>query len=329
MKKVSIIVPIYNVEKYLDDCIKSIINQTYNNIEIILIDDGSTDKSKDMCDIWKLNDNRIIVVHKENGGLSSARNAGIKIATGDYLAFVDSDDIIDEKMIENLVDLLKEEKADISVCKFKKYLEKDNPKFSYLDEKIIYDKNNALKELLFDRLTSHVCNKLFKKELFGNIEFPEGKNYEDLRTTYKIIEKCNKIVETKSELYGYMIRDDSITQKFGEKNLENYIEAVNERYLHYKKKYQNLNTENIQGKINYIYTYYFKIAYSNSKSLLKNIKLKEEYKFLKENLKGNIKLNYYKLLNRKQRLLLNILMFSPTIYFYTIQAKIKLKKEAI
>lgn len=326
MNKVSIIVPIYNVEKYLDECIKSIVKQTYNNIEIILIDDGSTDNSSNICDKWENKDKRIIAIHKENGGLSSARNEALKIATGDYLAFIDSDDIIDEKMIETLVNLLETKQANISVCQFTRYLEGNKPTFSHLEETNIYNKNKALVELLYDKLTSHVCNKLFKKELFNDIEFPKGKNYEDLRTTYKIIEKCDKIVETKSELYGYMTRNSSISKKMNEKNLEDYIDAFNERFIYYEKNYPQFKKENIIGKIQYIYICYLKIADCNNKELLKNNKLIKEYNFLKKNLKKQIRLEYYKQMSKKQKIMINILLINPKIYYYTITTKIKLKE---
>ena len=124
-KKISIIVPIYNVEQYLDKCVESLVNQTYKNLEIILVDDGTKDKSGEMADLWSIKDDRIKVIHKKNGGLSDARNAGIKIATGEYITFMDSDDYINYRMYEILMNNLEKYNADISVCAVKKVYKED------------------------------------------------------------------------------------------------------------------------------------------------------------------------------------------------------------
>ena len=180
-KLVSIIVPVYNVEKYLSKCIDSILAQTYKNLEIILVDDGSKDNSGTICDEYSKKDKRIKIIHKPNGGISDVRNHGLKIATGDYIGFVDSDDYIAEDMFETLVSLLEKNDADISIVSFYEYY---NGKLIGVRENEnveIMNKVEAIKELLIDRkIQSYTWNKLFKKELFDGLQFPVGKNFEDI-----------------------------------------------------------------------------------------------------------------------------------------------------
>ena len=224
---ISIIVPVYNIEKYLQKCIKSIINQTYKNIEIILVDDGSKDNSGKICDEFKQIDNRIKVIHKENGGLSDARNAGLKIAKGEYIGFVDSDDYIAQDMFETLYKLAKENNADISIVSF---YEIYNGKvigvrdFKSLEE---MDKIEAMKELLIDtKIQSYAWNKLFKKELFENIEFPTNKNFEDIATTLLLFEKANKVMLLEDPKYYYVRRDNSIIGTRNYKTYKDYLDVI-------------------------------------------------------------------------------------------------------
>ena len=191
---ISIIIPVYNVEKYLKECVDSVRKQTYKNLEIILIDDGSKDNSGKLCDELAKEDNRIKVIHKENGGLSDARNVGIENATGEYIQFIDSDDFVEKDMIEILHNDICQEKADVSMCSL--YLYKDGEKTtdaSYKRE--IFNKELVLKEILLDeRVRSYAWNKMFKKSLFESIRFPKGKVFEDIYTMSPIFQKANKIV---------------------------------------------------------------------------------------------------------------------------------------
>ena len=173
-KKISIIVPIYNVEQYLDKCIESLVNQTYKNLEIILIDDGSKDNSRKIVNSWTAKDNRIKSIHKKNGGLSDARNAGMKIATGDYIGFVDSDDWINYKMYEVLINNLEKYNADISACAINKIDEK-----YFIDEKQVLNENicmftaeEALENLIDEGILKQtLLNKLYKIEVINGIFF--------------------------------------------------------------------------------------------------------------------------------------------------------------
>ena len=216
MEKISIIVPIYNVEKYLEKCIKSILSQTYKNLEIILVDDGSPDKCGMICDKYKEIDDRIIVIHQENKGLSGARNTGLKNANGKYVCFIDSDDYINEHMIETLYENLIKTGSDISICDFFQVKENENIKIKKIENAVkIMNKQECLKKLLYHKYKLDIVtwNKLYKQELFNNIEFPEGKIYEDFATIPFLIDNSNKICCTKQKLYFYVQRNGSINNK--------------------------------------------------------------------------------------------------------------------
>lgn len=219
---ISVIVPVYNVEEYLDKCIKSILVQTYKNMEVILVDDGSTDKSGELCDRLALKDNRIKVYHKGNGGLSDARNFGIDRSHGKYLTFIDSDDIIAEDMVEELYGLLKENNGDISICDPVHIFSSNDYKFESGTKVQVFDNEEAIIEMLYQ--TSFLVSawgKLYKKELFDNINFPKGILFEDIAIMYKLFFISKKIIYSNSKKYGYMHRENSITTKdFSIKDLD-------------------------------------------------------------------------------------------------------------
>ncbi len=212
--KVSVVIPVYNVEKYLKQCLDSVVNQTLKDIEIICIDDGSTDNSGKICDEYALKDNRIKVVHKENGGLSDARNTGINIATGEYITFIDSDDTVEKDMIEYLYNILKKFACEMSICthnvikcnkKKKNFNLKSDYKLSSKEciEKMLYD----------DGVDTSAWAKLYKRELFENIRYPKGKLFEDIATTYKLFVKSGTIACGHLAKYNYKIRNTSIVRK--------------------------------------------------------------------------------------------------------------------
>lgn len=211
---ISVIVPVYKVEKYLKPCVDSILNQTYKNLEIILVDDGSPDNCPKICDEFIEKDNRIKVIHKENGGLSDARNAGIDIATGEYLAFVDSDDYIDSCMYERLLEKLIENNADVAMCYAKNIYDDDCDFYDVEQKEIdIYDSNDIFKALFKKELNNFAWNKLYKKSLFSEIRYPKGKIYEDLFTTYRIFGLCERAVLDRTQMYYYRVRSESIMGK--------------------------------------------------------------------------------------------------------------------
>jgi len=211
---VSIIVPVYNIEDYIEECLNSIIDQSYENIEIILVDDGSVDKSSDICDRYSSKDKRIKVIHKKNGGLSDARNRGIKESSGEYLSFVDGDDYLDKDFIKMLLELLLKNNADISVCEYFKYDGINIKKKTKNTGSNTFNNIEAIKDIF---APSSICevmtwNKLYKKKLFidNDISFPEGKIHEDNFTTYKLFYYSQKITYSNKPLYYYRQRLNSI-----------------------------------------------------------------------------------------------------------------------
>ena len=254
---ISVIVPVYNVEKYLERCIDSILKQTYSDLEILLIDDGSSDNSGKICDEYAKKDNRIKVIHKKNGGISDVRNVGIENAKGDYIGFVDSDDYIADDMFETLYKLSNENNADISIVSF--YEMYNGKLIGVRDDKTLtkMDKQEALKELLIDtNIQSYMWNKLFKKELFDNLRFPLGKNFEDIATVLLIFERANKVVLLQDPKYYYLRRDDSIVGHRTNKTYLDYLEVVYDKYLYLKDKYPKIEVYNAYNYvINMIWVY--------------------------------------------------------------------------
>lgn len=207
---VSVIVPVYNVECYIAECLDSICRQSYHNIEILVVDDGSTDNSGNICDLYKSNDKRIQVYHKENGGLSSARNLGLEYARGDYISFVDSDDSIRIDMIESLYVFMLENCCEIVECAFAKNSDKNNGKYKLID------KHEALKEYISSQYfypNVSVCNKLYKAHIIKKLRFPEGKIHEDYLFQTMAFNNVNRYGFVNEEMYNYRIREESITHR--------------------------------------------------------------------------------------------------------------------
>lgn len=268
---VSIIVPIYNVEKYLDQCIKSLCSQTYKNLEIILVDDGSKDKCPTICDTWATKDNRIKVIHKQNGGLSDARNYGIENANGEYICFIDSDDFISPDYIQILLNNLLKENAQIAECQYYDYFDEDKILIDHENEDITILSNlQALRSMYnFKGFSIMIWNKLYKKELFNNIRFPKGKLHEDVFTTYKLIYKSEKIIQTSKKIYYYRQRQNSISKQFTEKRLD-VIDAFKEIDDFYTEhNLNNFKILNYQRALNTILLFYY---LSKSKDIQKKLR---------------------------------------------------------
>ena len=218
---ISIIVPVYNVKKYLKKCVESILAQTYPNIEIILVDDGSTDGSTQVCDKYSTHPN-VNIIHKKNGGLSDARNTGIENMKGEYVAFVDGDDYIDENMYFIMFNEMKKRNCSISCCGMIR--EDEDGNISKIircpDSPREYDEKEATEEiLLFRDIDVSVCNKLFHKSVFEYIRFPYGQTNEDAAVVFDIL-KANKIVHVGKAFYHYLYRGGSITAEYNPKLME-------------------------------------------------------------------------------------------------------------
>lgn len=225
---ISVIVPVYNVEGYLERCIDSIIAQTIENIEIILVDDGSTDSSGLICDRYAEIDNRIKVIHKENGGLSDARNAGITVASGQWYSFIDSDDYISENFLEDLYSAAKDNDCQIAVCNMVRVYEDGTAEnfYSPSNELVVLKDDNKYETLV----QPSVCNKLFKSQLFNDVDFPKGKYSEDTFVYHILIYKSKGAVFTGNNGYFYYFRRDSILgrPKYTDRYFD-FVEAVYNR----------------------------------------------------------------------------------------------------
>lgn len=210
---ISIIIPIYKVERYINECINSVIRQTYTNIEIILVDDGSPDHCPEICDCYSNQDNRIIVIHKNNGGLSDARNAGMKVSTGKYVTFIDGDDIVSIKYIERMLELAIKNNADIVQINYTK--DKANLGLISDDAVKVFTHDDAMKNLLrMQDIKEASWGKLYKREIAEKVVFPVGRLYEDVLTAYKFVYHSRVFVcDTLSNLYYYRPNPDGIMHK--------------------------------------------------------------------------------------------------------------------
>ena len=204
---VSIVVPVYNVEDYVSKCLDSLKNQSYKNIEIVIVDDGSTDSSSEICDAFAKDEPRAKVFHKTNGGLSDARNFGLKKTKGEVIAFVDSDDFVKKDYVFKMLQEMEESKSDIAVCGY----DNTTPKKEVLSG----EKATARLLVRQENVDILAWNKLYKKNLFikNNVEFPKGQNHEDILTIYKVMSKAKKVVFVDEALYNYVERGNSITNK--------------------------------------------------------------------------------------------------------------------
>ena len=222
---ISVIVPVYNVEKYLDRCVKSILSQSFSDFELLLVDDGSPDRCGEMCDEYAKGDSRIKAFHKRNGGLSDARNFGIEKALGEYLMFVDSDDYIHEQMLETLHRLITENDADLAVCSAMDVFEgKEVTQVREIRE-FTLNKTESYKYMLRGDGLPSACNKLYKRQTVGEVRFPVGMLYEDGFFTPQILKRVEKTAVTSRPMYYYFRRGDSITTKPFRKGDLDVIEA--------------------------------------------------------------------------------------------------------
>ena len=240
-KLVSVIIPVYRSEEYLDKCISSIVGQTYQNLEIILVDDGSPDNCPEMCDRWAEKDCRIKVIHKANGGLSSARNVGIELAGGEYLSFVDSDDWIASDMFEKVMKLFDENDPDIVTFDCNRINEKGEIYASTenIEDGLISSKK-AIHELLKGNINNYAVNKVYKKHIFDGIRFPDERVWEDMAIAYKLLLNCRSVYCYSAKLYFYYTRSDSISKTIDEKALGHIFLARYECHNALKEVYPSV-----------------------------------------------------------------------------------------
>ena len=301
---ISVIIPIYNVEQYLRRCLDSIVNQSYTNLEIILVDDGSPDSSPQICDKYASKDNRIIVIHKENGGLSDARNAGLDICKGEYISFVDSDDWVSQDYINELYSSIKNSHADIAIVNHTHVTDnfKINTESNQNYTIKLFSKQQALFKLIAKQHQPFVVSwgKLYRKELFNNIRFPIGKYHEDEFTSHLLINRASKIAYSSKILYFYFQRPNSITN-------QNHTTDIIEAF---------------ENRLNFTVTnnFNFLIPFAASNLCWKYLNLcfqnyinKEDYKQILNKAKENQKLMAIRKLSD---IFLFIFLWNPKLYFF-------------
>ena len=238
MDLISIIVPVYNVQSYLPMCLESIVGQTYSNLQIILVDDGSPDLCPQICDEWAEKDNRINVIHKKNGGLSDARNCGLNHVLGEYVCFVDSDDILNPNYIEWLHDAISLNGLKLSACDIACFYDGDTLNYENNNSKTeIYSAEEGLRQILHgEGVRAIACNKMYKVDLLVGEQFVYGKHHEDEFFTYRMIDKAERVAYVNSALYYYRQRPGSIMASFSIKRLDaleaflERLELLNEKY---------------------------------------------------------------------------------------------------
>lgn len=306
----SVIVAVYNVEKYIEKCIQSIVNQSIQELEIILIDDGSTDNSGAICDRYAKSDSRIRVIHKKNGGLSDARNAGIEVAQGEYIAFVDGDDYLHSKMYEVLMMNLKQTNADISICAFQDVQDYEIVQECDINSQLCEQIMPADVYHLFTQLIMTVAwNKVYKKDLFQNIRYPKGRLHEDEFVIHHLVGQSKKIVKTDLPLYYYVSRNGSIMKQINTKRIDDTVEAFLDRINYFEQnKLPNLvkETSDILGNALIMYGYRARKMQANNKS--------EIYQKSKELIRFMLNNNHVFFSDMRKREL-KLYLFSPELCF--------------
>ena len=307
---ISIIVPVYNVEQYLEKCVDSIINQKYKNLEIILVDDGATDSSGKLCDELAKIDNRIKVYHKENGGLSDARNYGVERATGDYIGFVDSDDYIDSEMYEELYEAIKKENVDVVECNLKIIYPDRVELFTEQKYYNVYTKQEYLEEYLkIEKIFGSACVRLIKSDIAKKLKFPVGKLYEDTYYAYDLIEKVDRYVIMNNPYYNYLMRENSITNTKFNPRIFDLIEIV-EKFR--KTTYENYPGLKEAADCRKMYAYF---SVLNSILLEENYRDNEYYSEILSYFKRNyINLLKNKYINRNRKLSVILIKLNIDLY---------------
>lgn len=322
MSKVSVIVPVYNVEKYIEKCIESIINQTFRDIEIILVDDGAQDSSGTICDEYAAQDERISVIHKENGGLSDARNAGVKKATSDYVLFIDSDDYIKETMVECLYELAVKHQVDMSVCGvYNVYSSGTKAQCDVLEE-FRCDNVEAFGHVLVgQKIPGTVCNKLIKREIAQKLQFPVGRIYEDAFYTTQLMQHVKSVYVTTEPMYYYYHRAGSITTTPFKKKDMDLVDAYEKNLAVAEEKFPEI-VEQAKFRLDWAY-----FTVLDRMLQLEDYKSNEDYQMVVTHLKKNawsvIKSKYF---YKSRKIGAFALLFSVRVY--RAMASYNIKKNA-
>ena len=279
---ITIIVPVYNVEKYLSRCINSLINQTYQNLEIILVDDGSPDNSGHICDEYAAKDSRIKVIHKVNGGLSDARNVALDETNGDYVLFVDSDDWIEKSTCEQLLRIAAEQSVEVVCFGYRMLTEQKTINTIHVEKSLRLTPAEAIDKIIYrvkkNCIANYVCNKFFAKQLFNNVRFPKGLLFEDQGTTYKLLHNAKMVYVSDSVFYNYFQHSGSITSGwYRPKAIHDRIVIWKERLGFIQKYYPDLKDKQIALLIGEIFVGLIKLRYDANYSVFIN-EIWNEYK---------------------------------------------------
>ena len=313
--KISVIVPVYNVEDYLEKCLNSLVNQTLEEIEILVINDGSTDNSQKIIDEFQEKfPQKIKAFSKENGGLSDARNFGIDRATGEFLAFVDSDDYVSENMLQEMYDLAIKNQAELVICNLQKVDENGNvtqkltqiPNFS---DKINLEKNFSV----FADISYFACNKIFKKELFEGKRFQKGMHFEDIELIPQLLLQCKTLSKTDAFHYQYLERTNSISKSHTERGLDIFkavknVEKSFENSIYSSKKEELKGFQILEG----IYTFLAYLAFVKDDEVYQKMS-SELKKFIKERNISTLEILKYKRFGKNYLL---SMPFKKQVYYY-------------
>ncbi len=307
---ISVIVPIYNVEEYLDECILSLINQSYKNLEILLIDDGSPDACPKICDEYAQKDNRIRVIHKKNGGLADARNVGLDNAKGQFISFVDSDDWIMAQTYETMMRFLLGNNLDIVCCEISRVCNgKEIERYRFYDNETVLSGKDVTREILLDKIGSQVVKGLYKRECWENLRFPVGMLYEDIPVTFLAFSRANYVGFIAEPFYLYRTNDESIS--LSPKPLKPYHQFLGfkEHYDYALKHYPDIVGDCLGNVAMYAISTCFHY-YSEKNVALKEPCIQTEC-FLKENKK---QIKAYNGFMKSRKLALNAFYFSKPIF---------------
>ena len=316
MPLISIIVPVYKVEKYLKRCIDSICAQTYQNIEIILVDDGSPDNCGLICDEYARKDDRVVVIHKENGGLSDARNAGIDRAKGDFIGFVDSDDYIQKDMYEYLIGLIVDYDADIATCTVCECYEGQLPVLQKSTFIRVVNRVDVMRMALESQITMFVVDKLYSKKLFESVKFKQGKIYEDAFVSIDLLEQVKKAVISDEQKYYYTKRSDSISNCLFNENTHDIVEAHDYNYYKVTQIEPSLEKAAMVRRCWARFVVLDKMILS--KEPLSSQKGTEYIRFLREHRK---EIMQSKMLSKGRKLSFLVLLVSPFLYSKVVWSK--------
>lgn len=286
---ISVILPIYNISSYLDKCMASVLNQTYSNLEVIMVDDGSTDECPAICDSYKKRDSRIVVYHKSNGGLSDARNYGIERANGVYITCIDPDDYVDLDYIEYLYMLVRKYDTKMAICQHRVHYDNGSLKENGTVGDEVIDNKKCIERMLYhDVIDTSAWAKLYHRELFLNVKYPKGKIFEDIATTYALMLQCDYIAVGYESKYNYIFHNNSIVNGKFKPNKLDLIEMTDKMGMDVLRKYPNLNEAVLRRRV------YARI------STLNQMLNASGYDCERKEILNFIKLNRWQILNNKK-----------------------------